>query len=123
ELLCECGIKAITEVPISFGCREAGESKLSWRQRVKFVQHLGRLYAFQYPRAAMVLKAVTAAVAGILFAAITNLAYTPLISIWVAVATLYATRPNRPPTKSITRSCEDREIDLHDARLRIEIAA
>ena len=111
ELLCKCGIPCVFEVPISFGCRAAGESKLTWRQRVKFVQHLGRLYAFKFPRVAFVMKCTAAALISAAFATATNPRMLPLIGVWAVVATAYATRANRPQPKPIGWG-EDREMDL-----------
>jgi dolichol-phosphate mannosyltransferase len=52
ELLCKCRVRRVKEVPISFGLRAAGESKLDLRQRLRFIDHLSRLYDFCFPRAA-----------------------------------------------------------------------
>ena len=52
ELLCKCRVRRVKEVPISFGVRAAGESKLNLRQRLRFIDHLSRLYDFCFPRAA-----------------------------------------------------------------------
>lgn len=37
------------EVPIAFGTRLTGESKLSIHEQVKYLRHLARLYGFKYP--------------------------------------------------------------------------
>lgn len=37
----------VTEVPIRFAARQAGRSKTSWKQRYKFLVHLGRLHRAQ----------------------------------------------------------------------------
>lgn len=36
------------EVPISFGPRRHGRSKLNWRRQVEFLRHLHRLYGFRF---------------------------------------------------------------------------
>lgn len=46
ELIVKCGLTRVEEVPIRFGLRHAGESKLSFTEQVKYVRHLGRLYGF-----------------------------------------------------------------------------
>lgn len=56
ELLCKCGVRTPCEVPIHFGLRTHGESKLTWQQQVKYLEHLSRLYDFCYPRASVFTK-------------------------------------------------------------------
>ena len=51
ELLCKCRVRRVREVPIRFGLRQTGESKLNIRQRLDFLDHLSRLYEHCYPRA------------------------------------------------------------------------
>lgn len=47
ELIVKCSIKDITEVPIVFVDRTAGESKLSLRQQWLYLRHLIRLYGYR----------------------------------------------------------------------------
>lgn len=56
ELMCKCRAKKVVEVPIHFGQRTAGESKLSLKQQFRYLEHLSRLYDFQYPRLAPITK-------------------------------------------------------------------
>lgn len=49
ELFIKGGCSNPKEVAITFGTRQAGESKLSLKEQVKYLQHLGRLYRFRYP--------------------------------------------------------------------------
>jgi len=49
ELFIKGGCHRPAEVPITFGTRQAGESKLSLREQIKYLQHLARLYRFRYP--------------------------------------------------------------------------
>jgi len=51
ELLCKCRVRRVREVPIRFGLRQTGTSKLDVRQRLRFLDHLSRLYDHCYPRA------------------------------------------------------------------------
>ncbi|MDX1642963.1 MAG: polyprenol monophosphomannose synthase [Thermoanaerobaculia bacterium] len=44
ELIVRCDCRAVVEVPILFGTRRHGESKLDLRQRWLYLRHLGRLY-------------------------------------------------------------------------------
>lgn len=49
ELLVKCRCRNVVEVPITFGDRVHGESKLNARQQLQYLQHLARLYRFRYP--------------------------------------------------------------------------
>lgn len=56
ELMCKARVKRVHEVPIHFGLRAAGESKLTLKQQFKYLEHLSRLYDFCYPRLSPVTK-------------------------------------------------------------------
>ena len=56
ELMCKCQVKRVREVPIRFGLRLAGESKLNLTQQVRYLDHLSRLYDFCFPRGAAWVK-------------------------------------------------------------------
>jgi len=49
ELLVKGGFKKLGEVPIHFTDRVQGESKLSWKEQVRYLRHLRRLYQFRFP--------------------------------------------------------------------------
>lgn len=49
ELYIKGGCTRPAEVPITFGTRHAGESKLSLKEQLHYLRHLGRLYRFKYP--------------------------------------------------------------------------
>ncbi|RHY23412.1 hypothetical protein DYB32_009210 [Aphanomyces invadans] len=49
ELFVKCRVKKHAEVPINFGVRVHGESKLSGKVIVLYLQHLFDLYNFAYP--------------------------------------------------------------------------
>lgn len=124
ELLCKCGVKKVAEVPISFGCRQAGTSKLTWRQRTMFLQHLGRLYAFKFPKSALLAKWMISVTGGAVFGAMTNPSMAPLMAIWSGMAVAYTTRANRPMISPLSGAVEDREADLRAAADRpAELAA
>lgn len=48
ELIVKCGCKRVGEVPIHFENRKFGESKLSLREQLKYLQHLRRLAIHKY---------------------------------------------------------------------------
>lgn len=52
EIFVKGGFTHPTEVPIHFSERLHGASKLSWREQIKFLRHLRRLYLYRYPRLA-----------------------------------------------------------------------
>ncbi len=56
ELMCKCRIQHPVEVPIAFGLRAKGESKLSLKEQFRYLEHLSRLYDFSFPRASPILK-------------------------------------------------------------------
>lgn len=56
ELMCKCRIQHPVEVPIAFGLRARGESKLSLKEQFRYLEHLSRLYDFSFPRASPIVK-------------------------------------------------------------------
>jgi len=56
ELLVKCGCRNVVEVPIHFANRMAGESKLSLKEQLRYVQPLRRLFVFRYPNWSYVLQ-------------------------------------------------------------------
>src|SRR5207247_2034186 len=49
ELIVKCRCRKIAEVPIHFADRKVGQSKLSFREQLRYLQHLRRLFIYQYP--------------------------------------------------------------------------
>jgi dolichol-phosphate mannosyltransferase len=49
ELIVKCRCHKIVEVPIHFADRKVGESKLSVREQLRYLQHLRRLFIYRYP--------------------------------------------------------------------------
>ncbi len=64
ELMCKCRVRHVREVPIHFGLRTKGESKLSLAQQFRYLEHLSRLYDFTFPRASPMAKFALATAAG-----------------------------------------------------------
>jgi dolichol-phosphate mannosyltransferase len=48
ELIVRCRCQNVREIPIHFSNREHGESKLTVRQQLLYLQHLARLYRFRF---------------------------------------------------------------------------
>jgi dolichol-phosphate mannosyltransferase len=65
ELMCKCRVQGVREVPIHFGLRTKGESKLTLKQQFRYLEHLSRLYDFTYPRASPITKFLISTVAGL----------------------------------------------------------
>lgn len=51
ELIVKCGFENVDEVPIHFSDRIHGESKLSLKEQLKYIQHLRRLYLYRFANA------------------------------------------------------------------------
>ncbi len=58
ELCVKCGCRQPAEVPISFGTRAAGSSKLGWSAQTAYLRHLLRLYRFRFPRGMWVARSL-----------------------------------------------------------------
>ncbi|MEM7496649.1 MAG: glycosyltransferase family 2 protein [Pseudomonadota bacterium] len=48
ELIVKCGFENVGEVPIHFTDRVHGESKLTLKEQLRYIQHLRRLYIFRF---------------------------------------------------------------------------
>jgi len=48
ELLVKCGCRKVAEVPIHFTDRKHGQSKLSLKEQLRYLQHLRRLFIYRY---------------------------------------------------------------------------
>jgi len=64
ELLCKCRVQRVKEIPIHFGMRQRGESKLTVKQQFKYLEHLSRLYDYTFPRASPLTKFSIATITG-----------------------------------------------------------
>ena len=56
ELLSKCPIQRVVELPIHFGTRVHGRSKLTLTEQFRYLEHLSRLYDFRFPRASPIAK-------------------------------------------------------------------
>ncbi len=52
EVLVKSKVTKAAEVPIHFAQRQKGESKLSFKEQIRYIRHLGRLFEYKYPRLA-----------------------------------------------------------------------
>jgi dolichol-phosphate mannosyltransferase len=56
ELMCKCRAKNVREIPIHFAPRTHGQSKLNFKEQVRYAEHLSRLYDFTFPRFSPIAK-------------------------------------------------------------------
>ena len=64
ELMVKCRVTHVLEVPIVFRNRLHGESKLTLKEQFRYLEHLSRLYDYQFPKASPRIKFLLAAVCG-----------------------------------------------------------
>ena len=65
ELIVKCGFENVGEVPIHFADRTHGESKLSFREQLKYLVHLRRLYMHKFENAMYVAQFLTVGASGV----------------------------------------------------------
>jgi dolichol-phosphate mannosyltransferase len=93
ELIVKCGCKQVREVPIHFSNRLHGKSKLSFREQLNYLRHLGRLAEYKLRHLPKLLKFAFVGASGsvvdlIAFAVVLLLLPVPVaraIAIWVAM--------------------------------------
>ncbi|HQY88420.1 MAG TPA: polyprenol monophosphomannose synthase [Tepidisphaeraceae bacterium] len=91
ELICKCRVENVVEIPIHFGLREQGQSKLSLKQQFKYLEHLSRLYDFTFPRLAPATKfLVVVAMAWFVGAGTFSLARKTFTELPIAIGISYA---------------------------------
>lgn len=64
ELIVKAGVRDVHEVPIHFSDRVHGESKLTWKEQAKYIQHLRRLFIYSHPNLACMLQFAVVGAAG-----------------------------------------------------------
>lgn len=66
ELIVKCGFENVGEVPIQFTDRVYGESKLTLKEQLKYIQHLRRLYLYRFANAMHVLQFLVVGASGVI---------------------------------------------------------
>jgi dolichol-phosphate mannosyltransferase len=66
ELLVKCRCNRIAEVPIAFADRIHGESKLSLREQLRYLQHIRRLFLYKYGTWSEVIQFIVVGASGVL---------------------------------------------------------
>lgn len=79
ELLVKCRCRNITEVPIHFKDRTHGTSKLSFKEQLRYLKHLKRLFEFKYSNYAYFAQFAVIGCSGV----VVNLAALFLLSKWL----------------------------------------
>lgn len=87
ELIVKCGFENIGEVPIHFADRQLGESKLSLREQLKYIQHLRRLYMYQFAGMMYLIQFIVVGSSGVVVnLAVLSLAVAAGLPEWLALA-------------------------------------
>jgi dolichol-phosphate mannosyltransferase len=123
ELICKCRVRRVVEVPIHFGLRTAGRSKLTLKQQAHYLRHLARLYAFTYARTTVMLKAALGAALGFTFARWTNPVLTGVLTGMSAVALIFVTRDRTAPMPARKQLLRAEHIFPFDELAQLEQAA
>ncbi|MEL6959397.1 MAG: glycosyltransferase family 2 protein [Pseudomonadota bacterium] len=65
ELIVKCRFANVGEIPIHFTDRQFGESKMTLREQLKYLQHLRRLYMFRFSRMMYLLQFLVVGASGV----------------------------------------------------------
>lgn len=93
EIIVRAGCRNIAEVPIFFATRRHGRSKLDLKERIAYLRHLEKLYAFQFGRTARLVRFLAVGASGMVvdlatFAALLGalpVGPSRALAIWVAM--------------------------------------
>jgi len=66
ELIVKCDCKKVVEVPIHFTDRVRGESKLTFKEQLKYVQHVRRLFLYKYASSSEVAQFLAVGASGVI---------------------------------------------------------
>ncbi|WP_435020821.1 glycosyltransferase [Tundrisphaera sp. TA3] len=66
ELIVKCGLENVGEVPIQFIDRRFGQSKLSLKEQIRYLQHLLRLYAYKFSSASTAAQFAAVGLSGLI---------------------------------------------------------
>lgn len=77
ELIVKCGFENVGEVPIHFSDRVHGDSKLTFKEQLKYIQHLRRLYLYRFANAMYLAQFMVVGASGV----VVNLAVLTLLQL------------------------------------------
>lgn len=66
ELIVKCGFENVAEVPIRFLDRVYGQSKLSFKEQLRYLQHVRRLYLYRFANAMHFMQFMVVGALGVL---------------------------------------------------------
>src|SRR5690606_3849730 len=66
ELLVKCNCRRPVEVPIHFQDRQFGDSKLSLREQLRYLQHIRRLYIYRFSLVSQLIQFAIVGALGVL---------------------------------------------------------
>ena len=111
ELLVKCGVTRAAEVPIHFAQRQKGESKLTFKEQLRYIQHLRRLLLFRYPSWSSILQFLVVGASGVIVNLLALTAFVALkvpmkaaVALAIALSMLSNFALNRRFTFSYARS-------------------
>lgn len=81
EVIVKCRCKVVTDIPIHFDNRRFGESKLSFKEQMRYLKHLRRLYMYKYGTWSHLVQFLVVGVSGLI---INILALTVLLRMGVS---------------------------------------
>ena len=65
ELIVKCNCKRVVEVPIHFSDRIHGESKLNFKEQLKYIQHIRRLFVHKYGSSSEIVQFLAVGMSGV----------------------------------------------------------
>ena len=111
ELLVKCRVQRVAEIPIHFAQRHKGNSKLTFAEQLRYVQHLRRLFIHRYPNWSYLLQFLVVGGSGVVvnLVALTILLWMkipvkPAIAAAISVSMLFNFGLNRRFTFSYARA-------------------
>jgi len=111
ELIIKCRCSRVADVPIHFDNRRFGESKLSFKEQLKYIQHLRRLYMYRYGTWSQLIQFLVVGFSGLIvnLLALTvllrmGLPKKPVVALAIAVSMIWNFGLNRRFSFSFARS-------------------
>ena len=102
ELIVKCRCRNVVEIPIEFTDRVAGSSKLSFKEQLRYLKHLKRLFDFKYQNYAYFTQFALIGLTGVfvnlqMLALLSNWMISPIavaLAIWTSMSTNFLLNRN-----------------------------
>ncbi|MEQ8637580.1 glycosyltransferase family 2 protein [Gimesia maris] len=102
ELIVKCRCRNVVEIPIEFTDRVAGSSKLSFKEQLRYLKHLKRLFDFKYQNYAYFTQFALIGLTGVfvnlqMLALLSNWLISPIavaLAIWTSMSTNFLLNRN-----------------------------